>query len=180
MSGIIFSGSLLRRQEDYRLMELVAFLRFFVYFGTYWCVQLTETSSAYDDAIVHFKVSEQSVLAERHSWAKRGSEKKKFLWTSLKFVFSLLVSSLAEHFPSKTKVVSYQICFQFSQFKHLSCWLLILIWQAPGEVFMAFLKHLCWPQTVQAIWVKKQHVDQGPAFVFVLEQITPYQESLCT
>lgn len=62
-----FSGSLLRRQEDYRLMELVAFLRYFVYFGTYWCVQLTETSSAYDDAIAHFKVSEQSVLAETHS-----------------------------------------------------------------------------------------------------------------
>lgn len=28
--------------------------------------------------------------------------------------------------------------------------------------------------------VKKHHVDQGPAFVFVLEQITPYQESFDT
>lgn len=48
-------------------MELIAFLRFLVYFGIHWCVQLTETSSAYDDAIVHFEVSEQSVLAETHN-----------------------------------------------------------------------------------------------------------------
>lgn len=45
-------------------MKLVAFLRFLVYFGTYWCVQLTETSSALDGVIVHFKVSEQSVRAD--------------------------------------------------------------------------------------------------------------------
>lgn len=67
MSGIIFSDSLPRRKEDCRLMELIGFLRFLVYFGTHWRVQLTETSSAYDDAIVHFKVSEQSVLAETRS-----------------------------------------------------------------------------------------------------------------
>lgn len=67
VSGIIFSDSLLRRQEDCRWMDLISFLRFLVYFGTYGCVQLTETSSAHDDAIVHFKVSEQSVLAETRS-----------------------------------------------------------------------------------------------------------------